>query len=164
MSPISSTKGNAFVRRTVNHGVDGVSTSTVTWCASSSGISDESPTTLGNVVRNVAYVAVFCSPAACFSVPAGFSLPDFDASLDFWAGVSVAAGQEIGCTKRPLIASPTMRTFETLSALTCATNAVYGSGTSGVGLGRIQYRFHAVKRARMIQERGLTRLCPGPAG
>jgi hypothetical protein len=58
---------------------EGIVTSATTWCASSSGMSETSPTTLGNAVRKAEEVAV-CSPAVFFSWPALGSSPIFLAS------------------------------------------------------------------------------------
>src|SRR5260221_10026492 len=59
------------------------------------------------------------------------------------------------------ICSPTIRTCGTFPALTWATNALYGSVTSDVSLGKSDQRFHTINRRKKIHDSGLTRFGPG---
>src|SRR5260370_11166002 len=75
--------------------------------------------------------------------------------------VFAGSGNVIAWTKVPPICSPTIRTCGTFPAVTWATNALYGSVTSDVCLGKSDQRFHAINRKKTIHDSGLTRYGPG---
>src|SRR6266446_6929939 len=141
----NNSTGKPLVSRMVNQGGDGVATSTTTRCASSSGMSDGSPTTLGNVVWKAEYDG------------AGGISPAFFSPVVFVGSVFAGSGHVTAWTKVPPICSPTIRTCGTFPAVTWATNALYGSVTSDVCPGKSDQRFHAINKKKTIHDSGLAR-------
>ena len=112
-------------------------------------MSEASPTTPGNAVRKVEYVAGFRSPPAfCWSAVGGFS------SACVAPAAFAGSGQTIAWTNVPVIWSPTIRTADTLPPATCPTNALYGSATWDVCVGRNDQMFQTIAIAKMIHESG----------
>lgn len=119
----------------MNHGAEVGDTSMTTLWLWSSATSPGSPIATGNVVANVVYAGagLGCAAGAAGFVPtSGFAA---GAGAVFDCEGCPGAGEVTGSTNLPVIASPTIWTFETLLARTWAINCEYASCSSGLDLG-----------------------------